>query len=95
MPSLAFFRPTRRYIAQTVRDNLRAHNGHGYEKYSSDAGLYPLQSSPKLFGVGRYDANPCLSMASEWPRCRQRDYENLSTGYGKPSIRAGGVENFR
>ena len=34
MPSLAFVRPTRRYIAQTVRDNLRAHNGHDYEKYS-------------------------------------------------------------
>ena len=34
MPSLAFVRPTRRYIAQTVRDNLRAHNGHDYEIYS-------------------------------------------------------------
>lgn len=34
MRSLAFVRPTRRYIAQTVRDNLRAHNGHDYEKYS-------------------------------------------------------------
>lgn len=34
MRSLAFVRPTRRYIAQRVRDNLRAHNRHGYEKHS-------------------------------------------------------------
>ena len=34
MPSLAFFRPTRRTIAQRVRDNFRAHNRHGYKKHS-------------------------------------------------------------
>ena len=43
MPSLAFVRPTRRYIAQTVRDNLRAHNGHDYEKYSDAEMLGSIQ----------------------------------------------------